>query len=79
MTTTDCAIGFRTVNIIKRLGLAEANEEKGLESFVSNIYNKCKYYGLMPDKLVILAMQILDLLEYATFTNSKLCRRKIKR
>jgi hypothetical protein len=63
MTTTDCAIGFRTVNIIKRLGLAEANEEKGLESFVSNIYNKCKYYGLMPDKLVILAMQILDLLE----------------
>ena len=63
MTTTDCAIGFRTVNIIKRLGLAEANEEKGLESFVSNIYNKCKYYGLMPDKLVILATQILDLLE----------------
>jgi hypothetical protein len=43
--------------------LAEADEEKGLESFVSNIYNKCKYYGLMPDKLVTLAMQILDLLE----------------
>jgi hypothetical protein len=63
ISTTDCAIGFRTVNIIKRLGLAEANEEKGLESFVSNIYNKCKYYGLMPDKLVILATQILDLLE----------------
>jgi hypothetical protein len=63
ISTTDCAIGFRTVNTIKRLGLAEADEEKGLESFVSDIYNKCKYYGLMPDKLVILAMQILDLLE----------------
>ena len=43
--------------------MAEADEEKGLESFVSDIYNKCKYYGLMPDKLVVLAMQILDLLE----------------
>lgn len=63
ISTTDCAIGFRTVNTIKRLGLAEVDEEKGLESFVSDIYNKCKYYGLMPDKLVILAMQILDLLE----------------
>src|SRR5215213_382795 len=63
ISTTDCAIGFRTVNIIKRLGLVEAYEEKGLESFVSDIYNKCKYYGLTPDKLVTLAMQILDLLE----------------
>ena len=63
ISTTDCAIGYRTVNIIKRLGLVEAYEEEGLESFVSDIYNKCKYYGLMPDKLVTLAMQILDLLE----------------
>src|SRR5215208_861203 len=63
ISTTDCAIGFRTVNIIKKLGLVEAYEEKGLESFVSDIYNKCKYYGLMPDKLVTLAMQTLDLLE----------------
>jgi hypothetical protein len=63
INTVDCAIGFRIVNIIKRLGLVEADEEKRLESFVSDIYNKCKYYGLMPDKLVTLAMQILDLLE----------------
>src|SRR5215213_10465573 len=63
ISTIDCAIGFRTVNIIKRLGLVEAYEEKSLESFVSDIYNKCKYYGLTPDKLVTLAMQILDLLE----------------
>ena len=63
ISTTDCAIGFRTVNTIKRLGLVEADEEKGLESFVSDIYNKCKYYGLIPDKLVNFAMQILDLLE----------------
>ena len=63
ISTVDCAIGFRIVNIIKRLGLVEADEEKRLESFVSDIYNKCKYYGLMPDKLVTLAMQILDLLE----------------
>src|SRR5215208_3626937 len=63
ISTTDCAIGFRTVNIIKRLGLVEAYEEKGLESFVSDIYNKYKYYGLTPDKLVTLAMQILDLLK----------------
>ena len=48
---------------MKKLGLVEADEERGLESFVSDIYNKCKYYGLMPDKLVTLAMQILDLLE----------------
>jgi hypothetical protein len=48
---------------MKKLGLVEADEEKGLESFVSDIYNKCNYYGLIPDKLVTLAMQILDLLE----------------
>ncbi len=59
ISATDCAIGFRTVNTIKRLGFV-LDEEKGLESFVSDIYNKCKYYGLMPDKLVNLAMQILD-------------------
>ena len=63
ISATDCAIGFRTINTIKRLGLVEADEEKGLESFISNIYNKCKYYGLIPDKLIILAIQILDLLE----------------
>jgi hypothetical protein len=63
ISATDCAIGFRTVNIMKKLGLVEADEEKGLESFVSDIYNKCKYYGLRPDKLINLAMQILDLLE----------------
>jgi DNA-binding transcriptional MerR regulator len=63
INTTDCARGFRTVNTIKKLGLVEADEEKGLESFVSDIYNKCKYYGLRPDKLINLAMQILDLLE----------------
>jgi hypothetical protein len=63
ISTTDCAIGFRAVNTIKKLGLVEADEEKGLESFVSDVYNKCKYYGLIPDKLVTLAMQILDLLE----------------
>jgi hypothetical protein len=40
-----------------------ADEEKGLELFVSDIYNKCKYYDLQPDKLVELAIQILDLLE----------------
>ena len=79
ISTIDCAIGFRTVNIIKRLGLVEAYEEKGLESFVSDIYNKCKYYGLMPDKLVTLAMQFLSFRDYTTFRNSKLCRRKIKR
>ena len=61
ISTTECAIGFRTVNTIKRLGLVGADEEKRLESFVSDIYNKCKYYGLIPDKLVNLAMQILDL------------------
>jgi hypothetical protein len=63
ITTTECAVGFRTVNTIKKLGLVAADEEKGLESFVSDIYNKCKYYGLPPDKLVNLAIQILDLLE----------------
>ena len=63
ISTTECAVGFRTVNTIKKLGLVAADEEKGLESFVSDIYNKCKYYGLPPDKLINLAIQILDLLE----------------
>src|SRR5919112_6806826 len=63
ITTTECAVGFRTVNTIKKLGLVAADEEKGLETFVSDIYNKCKYYGLSPDKLVNLAIQILNLLE----------------
>ena len=54
---------FRTVSTIKKLGLVAADEEKGLESFVSDIYNKCRYYGLQPDKLVNLAIQILDLLK----------------
>ena len=59
----ECAIGFRTLSTIKKLGLATADEEKGLESFVSDIYNKCRYYGLQPDELVNLAIQILNLLE----------------
>ena len=63
ITTTECAVGFRTVSTIKKLGLAAADEEKGLESFVSDIYNKCRHYGLQPDKLVELAIQILDLLK----------------
>lgn len=63
ISTTECAVGFRTVNTIKKLGLAAADEEKCLESFISDIYNKCKYYGLQPDKLVELAIQILDLLK----------------
>jgi hypothetical protein len=62
ISTTECAVGFRTVNTIKKLGLV-GDEEKDLESFVSDIYNKCRYYGLPPDKLVELAIQILDLLE----------------
>lgn len=31
ITTTECAVGFRTVNTIKKLGLVAADEEKGLE------------------------------------------------
>ena len=62
ISTTECAVGFRTVNTIKKLGLV-GDEEKGLESFVLDIYNKCKYYDLQPGKLVNLAIQILDLLE----------------
>jgi hypothetical protein len=61
ISTTHCAIGFRTVNTIKRLGLVQVYEEKDVESFVSDIYNKCKYHGLIPDKLINLAMKILDL------------------
>src|SRR5919112_6864031 len=33
ITTTECAVGFRTVNTIKKLGLVAADEEKGLETF----------------------------------------------
>ncbi len=63
VSTTECAVGFRTVNTIKKLGLVAADEEKGLDSFVLDIYNNCQFYGLPPDKLVNLAIQILHLLE----------------
>jgi hypothetical protein len=37
VSTIECAIGFRTVNTIKKLGLVAADEGKGLEMFVSDI------------------------------------------
>lgn len=62
ITPAQCALGFRTVMLISKLGV----KEEELDSFLLDVYNRCIDLGLSPENL---AFHIKDLLEFLK-TNS---------
>src|SRR5690348_3773196 len=62
ITPAQCALGFRTVMLISKLGV----KEEELDSFLLDVYNRCIDLGLSPENI---AFHIKDLLEFLK-TNS---------
>jgi hypothetical protein len=58
ITAAQCALGFRIATIMLRLGV----KEERFESFISDIYNRCKDIGLSPQNI---ALHLADLLEFS--------------
>ncbi len=58
ITATQCAVGFRLATIIIKLGI----DEEKFESFISDIYAKCKKLDLQPDNI---AYYIDELLKFS--------------
>jgi hypothetical protein len=58
ITATQCAVGFRLATIIIKLGI----DEEKFESFISDIYEKCKKLDLQPDNI---AYYIDELLKFS--------------
>jgi polyhydroxyalkanoate synthesis regulator phasin len=55
VTASQCAVGFRLATIMIKLGVYE--EE--FESFISDIYDKCKRLDLQPDKIAYYIGELL--------------------
>ena len=55
ITPAQCALGFRTGTLMHRIGV-----NKG--SFIVDVYNRCKYIGLLPENN---AFHLGDLLEFS--------------
>ena len=51
-------LGFRIATLILRIGV----KEDSFESFISDVYNRCKDIGLSPQKI---AVHLADLLEFS--------------
>jgi hypothetical protein len=58
ITPVQCAIGFRVGMIMNRLGV----KEDDFESFMIEVYNRCKNLELMPERI---ASFLADLLEFS--------------
>jgi predicted nucleic acid-binding Zn-ribbon protein len=58
ITASQCALGFRLATIMIKLGV----DEKEFESFISDIYDKCKKLDLQPDQI---AYYIDELLKFS--------------
>ena len=58
ITATQCALGFRIATLMLRIGV----KEDSFESFISDIYNRCKDIGLSPQNI---AFHLADLLEFS--------------
>ena len=58
ITASQCAVGFRLATIMINLGI----DEEEFESFIANIYEKCKKLDLQPDKI---AYYIDELLKFS--------------
>src|SRR6478672_8589422 len=64
ITPAQCALGFRIVMMIAKLGV---KKEDDLEPFILHVYNNCIDLGVSPDNV---ASHIKDLLEFSKNTNN---------
>jgi DNA-binding transcriptional MerR regulator len=58
ITAAQCALGFRLATVMLRIGV----KEDTLESFILDVYNRCKDIGLSPENI---ASYLTDLLEFS--------------
>jgi hypothetical protein len=58
ITAAQCALGFRIATLMLRIGV----KEDGFESFILNVYNRCKDIGLSPQNI---AFHMTDLLKFS--------------
>ncbi|MDQ6865692.1 MAG: hypothetical protein M3044_17925, partial [Thermoproteota archaeon] len=58
INTAQCALGFRIATIMLNLGV----NEDGFESFILDVYNRCKDVGLSPENI---SSYLQDLLEFS--------------
>jgi chaperonin cofactor prefoldin len=59
ITAAECALGMRTINILKDLGI---NEDQ-IYRFINQIYDKCRYFDIPPDTIVDTARQVVGLVK----------------
>ena len=59
VTASQCALGFRVAMIMLNMGV----KEDDFESYILDIYNRCKNIGLSPENI---ASQLRDLPEFST-------------
>jgi peptidoglycan hydrolase CwlO-like protein len=58
ITAAQCAVGFRITTVMLRIGV----KEDALESFVLDVYNRCKDIGILPENI---SSYLADLLEFS--------------
>jgi hypothetical protein len=58
ITAAQCALGFRISTVMLRIGV----KEDALESFVLDVYNRCKDIGILPENI---CSYLADLLEFS--------------
>jgi hypothetical protein len=59
VTASQCALGFRVAMIMLNMGI----KEDDFESYILDIYNRCKSVGLTPENI---ASHLKDLVELST-------------
>ncbi|HYA82756.1 MAG TPA: hypothetical protein VEH06_04815 [Candidatus Bathyarchaeia archaeon] len=58
ISAAQCALGFRVATLMLRIGV----KEDSFESFILDVYNRCKDIGLSPQNI---AFHLADLLEFS--------------
>ncbi|MGB6592481.1 MAG: helix-turn-helix domain-containing protein [Candidatus Nitrosopolaris sp.] len=58
ITSAQCALGFRIATVMLRIGV----KDDSFESFVLDVYNRCKDIGLSPENI---SSYLVDLLEFS--------------
>jgi hypothetical protein len=74
ITAAQCALGFRIATLMLRIGV----KGDSFESFILEVYNRCKDIGLSSQNI---AFHLADLLEFsktASFKDIRLCQGKDK-
>jgi hypothetical protein len=58
ITASECAVGFRVATTLSRIGV----NEDSIETFVLDVYNRCKNIGLTPESI---SSFVQDLIEFS--------------